>query len=91
VRFGLLPVSEVAGTWLLARVQDRTGSRAPLIAGIVLNLLSRTALFSSHCRPDRQDKKVLLADRLGSIVDPLFADANLYTLNLNQRVLALSL
>jgi alginate O-acetyltransferase complex protein AlgI len=40
VRFVVLPVSQLAATWWLARVHERNGSRAPLIAGVVLNLLS---------------------------------------------------
>jgi alginate O-acetyltransferase complex protein AlgI len=38
-RFVVLPVLQVTGTWLLARVHERTVSRVPLFAGIVLNLL----------------------------------------------------
>jgi alginate O-acetyltransferase complex protein AlgI len=40
VRFVVLPVSQLTATWCLARVHERRGSRAPLIAGVVLNLLS---------------------------------------------------
>ena len=40
VRFVVLPVSQVVATWLLARLHERSGARAPLIAGVVLNLLS---------------------------------------------------
>jgi alginate O-acetyltransferase complex protein AlgI len=179
VRFVVLPVSQVCATWLLARVHQRSGSRAPLIAGVVLNLLSlgtfkytnfilasvQTAsgialpradiilpigisfftfqlisyladrmrgraplyplrpfalfvLLYPHLiagpivrhnelipqfslDPRREDmwqriglgliifivgfaKKVLLADKLGTIADPLFADARLHALNLGE-------
>jgi alginate O-acetyltransferase complex protein AlgI len=40
VRFVVLPVSQIAATWLLARLHERTKRRAALIAGVVLNLLS---------------------------------------------------
>jgi alginate O-acetyltransferase complex protein AlgI len=40
VRFVVLPVSQIVATWLLARVHERSSSRAPLIAGVALNLLS---------------------------------------------------
>jgi alginate O-acetyltransferase complex protein AlgI len=40
VRLVLLPVSQIAATWFLALAHDRTGRRAPLIAGVALNLLS---------------------------------------------------
>jgi len=39
-RFVILPVSQILATWLLALVHERTGRRGPLIAGVVLNLLS---------------------------------------------------
>jgi len=39
-RFVPLPVLQIAATWLLARLHERTQSRAPLIIGITLNLLS---------------------------------------------------
>ncbi|MGD0024550.1 MAG: MBOAT family O-acyltransferase [Xanthobacteraceae bacterium] len=40
VRFVVLPVSQIVATWLLALAHERSGRRAPLIAGVVLNLLS---------------------------------------------------
>src|SRR5580704_927156 len=40
VRFVVLPVAQVAVTWLLALLHQRTGRRAALVAGVVLNLLS---------------------------------------------------
>jgi alginate O-acetyltransferase complex protein AlgI len=40
VRFLVLPVAQIGVTWLLALVHERSRSRAPLVAGIVLNLLS---------------------------------------------------
>ena len=40
VRFVALPVSQIAATWLLARVHERLQSRVPLIIGVALNLLS---------------------------------------------------
>src|SRR5262245_28326416 len=40
VRFIPLLIGQIGATWLLALLQARTGSRAPLIAGIVLNLAS---------------------------------------------------
>jgi alginate O-acetyltransferase complex protein AlgI len=40
IRFVILPVSQIAATWLLALLHDRTGKRSALVAGIVLNLLS---------------------------------------------------
>ncbi len=40
VRFVPLLVGQISVTWLLANVHARTGQRAALIAGIVLNLLS---------------------------------------------------
>src|SRR6185437_10832890 len=40
VRFVALPVAQIAATWLLARVHERLQSRAPLIIGVALNLLS---------------------------------------------------
>jgi alginate O-acetyltransferase complex protein AlgI len=40
VRFVILPVSQILATWLLAQLHERCGSRAPLIAGVALNLLS---------------------------------------------------
>lgn len=40
VRFVVLPVSQIAATWLLALVHERSRTRAPLIIGITLNLLS---------------------------------------------------
>ena len=39
-RFLILPVAQITVTWLLALAHERTGSRAPLVAGIVLNLAS---------------------------------------------------
>ena len=39
-RFLILPVAQITLTWLLALVHERTGSKAPLIAGVVLNLAS---------------------------------------------------
>jgi alginate O-acetyltransferase complex protein AlgI len=40
VRFVVLPVAQIAVTWLLARVHERRGGRAPLVAGVLLNLCS---------------------------------------------------
>ena len=40
VRFVALPVAQIAATWLLAGVHARLQSRAPLIIGVALNLLS---------------------------------------------------
>ena len=40
VHFVVLPVSQIVMTWLLARIHERSSSRAPLIAGVALNLLS---------------------------------------------------
>jgi len=40
VRFVVLPVSQIAATWLLARVHEQTGRREALIAGVALNLAS---------------------------------------------------
>ena len=39
-RFVILVVSQITATWLLARAYERTGARAWLIAGVVLNLAS---------------------------------------------------
>jgi len=39
-RFLVLPVAQITLTWLLALLHERTGSKAPLIAGVVLNLAS---------------------------------------------------
>ena len=39
-RFIILVVSQITITWLLARAYERTGARAWLIAGVVLNLAS---------------------------------------------------
>lgn len=39
-RFVLLPVAQIAATWLLALAHERTGKRAFLVAGVVLNLAS---------------------------------------------------
>ena len=39
-RFLILPVAQITATWLLALAHERTGSKAALIAGIVLNLAS---------------------------------------------------
>jgi alginate O-acetyltransferase complex protein AlgI len=39
-RFVILPVAQVAVTWLLALVHERTGRRATLVIGVVLNLAS---------------------------------------------------
>src|SRR2546429_1161576 len=39
-RFIILVVSQITATWLLARAYERTGARAWLIAGVVLNLAS---------------------------------------------------
>jgi alginate O-acetyltransferase complex protein AlgI len=40
VRFVVLPIAQITMTWLMARLHERSGSRAPLIAGVVLNLAS---------------------------------------------------
>ena len=40
VRFVALPVAQIAATWLLALVHERTHSRVPLIIGVAVNLLS---------------------------------------------------
>ncbi len=40
VRFVVLPVSQIAATWVLALAHERTGRRAPLVAGVALNLAS---------------------------------------------------
>jgi alginate O-acetyltransferase complex protein AlgI len=40
VRFVVLPVAQITVTWLLALLHERTGRRAVLVAGVVLNLLS---------------------------------------------------
>src|SRR6476660_6288203 len=40
VRFVALPVAQITATWLLAGVHARLQSRAPLIIGVALNLLS---------------------------------------------------
>src|SRR2546421_12686287 len=39
-RFILLVVSQISATWLLARAYERTGAKAWLVAGVVLNLAS---------------------------------------------------
>jgi D-alanyl-lipoteichoic acid acyltransferase DltB (MBOAT superfamily) len=39
-RFVILPVAQITATWLLAGAHERTGRRAFLIAGVVLNLAS---------------------------------------------------
>src|SRR3954453_18059724 len=39
-RFIILVVSQIGATWLLARAYERTGTKAWLIAGVVLNLAS---------------------------------------------------
>src|SRR5437868_4804747 len=39
-RFIILVVSQISATWLLARAYERTGTRAWLVAGVVLNLAS---------------------------------------------------
>jgi D-alanyl-lipoteichoic acid acyltransferase DltB (MBOAT superfamily) len=39
-RFVLLPVAQIAATWLLALAHERTGRKAFLVAGVVLNLAS---------------------------------------------------
>ncbi|HWP15736.1 MAG TPA: MBOAT family protein, partial [Xanthobacteraceae bacterium] len=39
-RFLILVVSQITATWLLARTYERTGVRAWLVAGVVLNLAS---------------------------------------------------
>ena len=39
-RFVILVVSQITATWLLARAYERTGARAWLVAGVVLNLAS---------------------------------------------------
>src|SRR6202008_2811540 len=39
-RFGILVVSQITATGLLARAYERTGARAWLVAGVVLNLAS---------------------------------------------------
>src|SRR6185369_15780615 len=39
-RFVILVVSQVTATWLLARAYERTGARAWLAAGVILNLAS---------------------------------------------------
>jgi len=39
-RFVILPVTQILATWLLALAHQRTGRRAPLIVGVVVNLLS---------------------------------------------------
>lgn len=36
----VLPVAQIAATWLLARLHQRIESRMPLIIGVILNLLS---------------------------------------------------
>jgi D-alanyl-lipoteichoic acid acyltransferase DltB (MBOAT superfamily) len=40
VRFVVLPVSQIVMTWLLARAHERSGRRAFLITGVMLNLAS---------------------------------------------------
>lgn len=39
-RFVVLPVAQIAATWLLALAHEKSRNRAPLIVGIALNLLS---------------------------------------------------
>src|SRR5947209_1410311 len=39
-RFIVLVVSQITATWLLARAYERTGAKAWLIAGVILNLAS---------------------------------------------------
>src|SRR5215813_2269659 len=39
-RFIILVVSQITATWLLARAYERTGARAWLVAGVILNLAS---------------------------------------------------
>src|SRR5690242_15739661 len=39
-RLVALPVTQISVSWLLSRLHERLGSRAPLIVGVVLNLLS---------------------------------------------------
>src|SRR6476619_3658366 len=39
-RFVILVVSQITVTWLLARAYERSGVRACLVAGVVLNLAS---------------------------------------------------
>ena len=40
VRFVVLPVAQITATWLLALGHDRSGRRAWLVAGVLVNLLS---------------------------------------------------
>jgi D-alanyl-lipoteichoic acid acyltransferase DltB (MBOAT superfamily) len=40
IRFVFQPISQVAMTWVMALLHERTGRRSLLTAGIVLNLLS---------------------------------------------------
>jgi alginate O-acetyltransferase complex protein AlgI len=40
VRFVVLPVAQIAATWLLALAHERSGRRALLVAGVALNLAS---------------------------------------------------
>jgi alginate O-acetyltransferase complex protein AlgI len=40
VRFVVLPIAQITMTWLMAGLHERSGSRAPLVAGVVLNLAS---------------------------------------------------
>jgi len=40
IRFVFLPISQVAMTWVMALLHERTGRRSLLTAGVVLNLLS---------------------------------------------------
>src|SRR5262249_2789633 len=39
-RFVILPVAQIAATWVLALAHERSGRKAPLIAGVILNLAS---------------------------------------------------
>jgi len=40
LRFVILPVAQIAVSWCLALLHERSGSRAPLVIGVVLNLAS---------------------------------------------------
>jgi alginate O-acetyltransferase complex protein AlgI len=40
VRFLLLPILQISATWILALVHDRTGYKAVLVVGVVMNLAS---------------------------------------------------
>src|SRR5213082_1291602 len=51
-RFIILVVSQISATWLLARAYERTGTRAWLVAGVILNLARSEEHTSELQSPD---------------------------------------